>query len=127
MFLNVFLLTSPVPSPLLAQGEVVDGWGEIVSTYGPFAPFAIFLLFVVNQLWKDNKDKESEIRKLTDTTMEKVLPVLLDATTTLKEAAEVLTRTNMTNADINRLQDHMDELSDQLLALRKDISRGDRQ
>lgn len=66
------------------------GLEDLLATYGPFAPFAALLLWLLKLLWADNKEKEDEIRKLTDSAMEKIIPLVLEATATLVTAVQAL-------------------------------------
>lgn len=75
---------------LLAAGDPTGGWGDVLAVYGPFAPFAVVLLFICNVLWKDNKEKDGEIKRLTEATMEKVLPLVIEGTRTLTETVELI-------------------------------------
>lgn len=81
--MNSFWLT------LYAQAAS-GGLDDLLATYGPFAPFAALLLWLLKLLWADNKEKEDEIRKLTDSAMEKVIPLVLEATATLASAVRAL-------------------------------------
>lgn len=98
---------------VLAQSatDPTGGLGDIVATYGPFAPFAALLLWLLKLLWADNKAKEEEIRRLTEAAMEKVIPLVLEATSVLSEAVEALRRVQE-----DRIEgQHLDELMDELL------------
>lgn len=96
---------SPLLALVLAQGEtgVPGGLSDAIATYGPFAPFAALLLWLLNLLWKDNKEKEKEIRRLTETAMERVIPLVLDATKVLTEAIEALREVRGRQQETQRL------------------------
>lgn len=87
-----------------------DGVGSLVATYGPFAPFAALLLWLLKLLWKDNKEKEDEIRNLTAAAMEKVIPLVLEATNVLSEAVEALQRVRENQHSTQQVAEMMEEL-----------------
>jgi hypothetical protein len=87
-----------------------------LSYLGPFIPFAVVVLGVVRILWQENKAKDAEIRRLTDTAMEKILPLVLEATKVLADEAEG--RINQ-----ERMVVLMEELLENIEALRKLLPR----
>lgn len=104
---------------LLGQTDPASGWGEIVATYGPFAPFAVLLLWLLQLLWKDNKEKESEIRALTNMMMEKVLPLIMEATNVLGDAVTLMQALKNQGQDVNRMNVLMNDLMDSLDHVRR--------
>lgn len=109
---------------LLAQAAdpIGGGWGDILATYGPFAPFAFLLLFILQLLWKDNKEKEAEIKRLSETAMEKVLPLVLDATRVLSQAIDALKESHERTRDTARMMDLMEDLMTNLESMRKTLT-----
>lgn len=103
--------------------DPTGGFGDLIATYGPFAPFAALLLWIMQLLWKDNKAKEAEIKRLTETAMEKVLPIVLEASRVLTDANDAVTKANVTGAEITRLTDLIKDLMRQIEDLSREISR----
>ena len=101
-------------SVVLAQIEETTGgaWPDLLSTYGPFAPFAALLLYLLNLLWKDNKKKEDEIKRLSEAAMERVLPLVLEATRVLADAIDALNKARESHTEQKRLSDQMHSLSE---------------
>lgn len=97
------------------------GWGDILATYGPFAPFAFLLLFILQLLWKDNKEKEGEIKRLSETAMEKVLPLVLDATRVLSDAIETIKHSRDLTVDTAKMASVMEDLIANLEGVKKAI------
>lgn len=128
MYLSaLFIITLAARIPFLGQTDPVAGWGDVLATYGPFAPFAFLLLWLLQLLWKDNKEKEAEIKRLTETAMEKVLPVVLDATKVINDAHEAVKRATLTGSEIVRLHDGMNNLSDELDSLKSYLRKAERE
>lgn len=94
-----------------AVSTPAEGWGELLATYGPFAPFAALLLWLLRMLWQDNKEKEAEIKRLTETAMERIIPLVLEATKVLAEAVETLKGVKDKQNDVIRMNLLMEELS----------------
>lgn len=99
---------------VVGQVDPTGGWSDIVATYGPFAPFAALLLWLVQLLWKDNKAKEEEIRRLTEAAMDKVLPVVLDATKVIADANEAVMAANLRGEDLADIRTHMKDLAEKM-------------
>lgn len=114
------MIISGLGSFLLAA-DPTGGWGDVVATYGPFAPFAMVLLWIAQLLWKDNKEKDAEIKRLTETAMEKVIPLVVDATKVLQEAIEALRSVKDHQYDDQRLRILMHELVEVLEEHKMDL------
>lgn len=99
---------------LYAQAAA-GGLEDLLATYGPFAPFAALLLWLLKLLWADNKEKEDEIRNLTDSAMEKVIPLVLEATATLASAVQALNDIKDREADTQQDTRQLNRLMEELL------------
>lgn len=97
------------------------GIGDLIATYGPFAPFAALLLWLLRLLWADNKEKEHEIRELTETAMEKVIPLVLEATNILADAVETLQQVRSSQNESNEASELMEEMLRTMVDLRRAI------
>lgn len=86
------------------------GVEDIIATYGPFAPFAALLLWLLKLLWADNKEKEEEIRALTTTAMDKIIPLVLEATSVLASAVTALNALKDSSQDTKLLAQRMDDV-----------------
>jgi len=76
---------------ILAQADQTpSSWEGILATFGPFAPFAILVLSILRILWNDNKEKDQEIRRLSNLAMEKTIPLVLESTRVLNDTTEIL-------------------------------------
>lgn len=100
---------------LLYAQSAGGGLEDLLATYGPFAPFAALLLWLLKLLWADNKEKEDEIRKLTDSAMEKVIPLVLEATATLATAVQALNDLKDREAGQKHDTDQLNALMEELL------------
>lgn len=105
---------------VIAQATTPDGLGGLIATYGPFAPFAALTLWLLRLLWEENKTKDVRIENLTETAMDKIVPLVLEATGVLGEAVEALGVVRDQQPDVSRIQELLEELKREVLSLRED-------
>lgn len=75
---------------LIAQSIPDGGLTGALAVYGPFAPFALLLLYILKVLWADNREKDKEIKHQTDITVERILPAVIEATRVVGNAVDIL-------------------------------------
>lgn len=91
-----------------------SGFGDLVTTYGPFAPFATLLLWLLNLLWKENKTKDTKIEALQDAALNKVLPLVIEVQRVLADVIEALRETRPQAQQIRDLMVQIDYLTNQI-------------
>lgn len=90
-------VVSPLPiHAILSQAssgtEVGSDWSTILQQFGPFLPFALLCLFIMQKLWNKVTFLEEQLTAAQDVTISEVVPALTEANTLLSKNAEELAR-----------------------------------
>jgi hypothetical protein len=106
---------------LYAAADPTGGWGDIVATYGPFAPVAALLLLLLQLLWKDNKEKDAEIRRLMEKAMDEVIPLVIEGSGIMKDSVSALGGLKESEYDMRRLGEEIAVLREEIAVLRREL------
>lgn len=85
-----------------------DDWGSILATYGLAAPFILFLLYAIREQRKDIKEKDNRIETLTNVMADRVIPLITEANSVLKESADILKESHQSTRSLMASYEQLD-------------------
>lgn len=90
------------------------GWDDALRIYGFAAPFLLFLLYVIYELRKDIKDRDTKIDTLTEALTDRVIPLVTESNALLRESADLLKEASKSNERTSMAADKLERIVSEL-------------